>query len=78
MKLGLPNLSPRAWYIARYGAEAWEPLDKLPKEDWQDYLMWCRKTLGLPVRNELDVTSIRWEDSLFRVAFEARDGDGQR
>ena len=73
MELGLPNLSPRAWYIARYGAEAWERLDKLPKEDWQDYLMWCRRTLDLPVRNEVDVTSIRWEENLFRVAFEARE-----
>lgn len=76
IELGLPNLTTRAWYIARYGAEAWERLDKIPKEDWQDYLMWCRKTLDLPVRNEVDVTSIRWEESLFRVAFEARDGNG--
>ena len=73
IELGLPNLTPRAWYIARYGAEAWERLDKMPKEDWQDYLMWCRRTLDLPVRNEVDVTSIRWEDNLFRVAFEARE-----
>jgi cation diffusion facilitator CzcD-associated flavoprotein CzcO len=76
IELGLPNLTTRAWYIARYGAEAWERLDKIPKEDWQDYLLWCRKTLDLPVRNEVDVTSIRWEESLFRVAFEARDGNG--
>jgi FAD-dependent urate hydroxylase len=38
--------------------------------------MWCRKTLDLPVRNEVEVTSIRWEESLFRVAFEARDRNG--
>jgi cation diffusion facilitator CzcD-associated flavoprotein CzcO len=76
IELGLPNLTTRAWYTARYGAEAWERLDKIPKEDWQDYLLWCRKTLDLPVRNEVDVTSIRWEESLFRVAFEARDGNG--
>ena len=35
--------------------------------------MWCRRTLDLPVRNEVDVTSIRWEENLFRVAFEARE-----
>ena len=74
IELGLPNLTTRAWYIARYGAQAWERLDKIPKEDWQDYLIWCRKTLDLPVRNETDVTSIRWEESLFRVALEARAG----
>ena len=75
IELGLPNLTTRAWYIARYGAQAWERLDKIPKEDWQDYLMWCRKTLDLPVRNEVDVTSIEWEDSLFRVAVATRDGN---
>jgi cation diffusion facilitator CzcD-associated flavoprotein CzcO len=75
IELGLPNLTTRAWYIARYGSEAWERLDKIPKEDWQDYLMWCRQTLQLPVRNEAEVTSIRWDDSLFRVAFEAHDGN---
>ena len=76
MELGLPNLTTRAWYIARYGAQAWEELDKIPKEDWQDYLIWCRKTLELPVQNEVNVTSICWEQSLFRVVFEARDGTG--
>ena len=76
IELGLPNLSPRAWYIARYGADAWERLDKLLKEDWQDYLMWCRRTLDLPVRNEVDVRSIRWEENLFRVDFEERGGAG--
>lgn len=76
LELGLPNLTTRAWYIARYGAEAWERLDKLPKEDWQDYLMWCRRTLDLPVRNGVTVTSITWEGTLFRVAFEAHTDDG--
>lgn len=75
MELGLPNLAPRAWYIARYGAEAWERLDKLPKEDWQDYLLWCRRTLDLPVRNEVEVTAISWEGDLLRVAC-AATGDG--
>jgi cation diffusion facilitator CzcD-associated flavoprotein CzcO len=76
IELGLPNLTTRAWYIARYGADAWERLDKIPKEDWQDYLMWCRKTLDLPVRNEIDVTAILWEENLFRVAVETRSNDG--
>jgi FAD-dependent urate hydroxylase len=73
--LGLPNLTTRAWYIARHGAEAWERLDKIPKEDWQDYLAWCRKTLDLPVRNDVEVMSIDWEQSLFRVACKARGSD---
>jgi cation diffusion facilitator CzcD-associated flavoprotein CzcO len=76
IELGLPNLTTRAWYIARYGAEAWDRLDKIPKEDWQDYLMWCRTTLDLPVQNETDVTAIEWEQSLFRVTLDVRNGSG--
>ena len=37
--------------------------------------MRCRRDLDLPVRNEVDVTSIEWEDSLFRVAVATRDGN---
>jgi cation diffusion facilitator CzcD-associated flavoprotein CzcO len=68
MELGIPSLAPRAWFIARYGHEAWERLDKISKEDWQEYLLWCRRVLGLPVENDTDVTSIAWEDGLFRMA----------
>ena len=68
VELGIASLTPRAWFTARYGQDAWDKLDKIPKEDWQDYLLWCRHTLGLPVRNQTEVTSITWEEGLFRVA----------
>ncbi|WP_435656625.1 FAD-dependent oxidoreductase [Brucella pituitosa] len=63
----LPNLSPQAWYIARYGEKAWEDLGKIPKGDWQDYLTWCRHTLNLPVQNLVEVSSVTPEDGLFRL-----------
>jgi cation diffusion facilitator CzcD-associated flavoprotein CzcO len=77
IELGLPSLTPRAWYVARYGEEAWERLNKIPKEDWQDYLIWCRETLGIPVRNLAEVTAILPERSLFSIEVTARDDGGR-
>lgn len=56
--LGLPSLTFRAWYVAQFGAEAWEALGKIPKEQWMDYLVWYRKVLDLPVRNRIVVTGM--------------------
>jgi len=39
-ELGVPALSARAWYTARFGAAAWEAMAKIPRGDWQDYLDW--------------------------------------
>ena len=63
----LPKLSPQAWFIARHGTQAWESIDRIPKEDWQDYLTWCRNTLNLPVRNLVEVSSIMPEGEVFRL-----------
>lgn len=63
----LPNLTPQAWYTARYGERAWDELGKIPKEDWQDYLSWCRDTLNLPVENRVEVSAVRAEGEIFRL-----------
>lgn len=60
--LGVPSLTPRAWYEARFGADAWATLGKVPKEVWQEYLSWYRQTLNIPVRNEYDLTRVEPED----------------
>jgi cation diffusion facilitator CzcD-associated flavoprotein CzcO len=56
--LGIGSLTPRAWYEARFGTEAWAGLGKIPREIWQDYLDWYRQVLDLPVRNETAVIGI--------------------
>jgi glycine/D-amino acid oxidase-like deaminating enzyme len=56
--LGIGSLTPRAWYEARFGAEAWAALGKLPREVWQDYLDWYRTVLDLPVRNDTGIVDI--------------------
>jgi cation diffusion facilitator CzcD-associated flavoprotein CzcO len=56
--LGLPSLTPRAWWEAQFGAQSWDQLNKIPREAWQAYLMWVRQTVGIPVSNETEVTDI--------------------
>lgn len=56
--MGLPALTFRAYYEARFGAEAWAALDRAPREIWMDYLVWYRRVLNLPVRNGVTVEKI--------------------
>jgi len=66
----IPSLSMRAWYTAKCGKDAWEELHLLPKGQWQDYLIWFRQTLNLPVQNEVEVGASEWdeENKCFKVA----------
>jgi cation diffusion facilitator CzcD-associated flavoprotein CzcO len=77
--LGVPSLTPQAYYRARFGAEAWDALGKYPREVWQDYLDWYRTTLDLPVRHRTEVTRIDPEGEFLRVHTRPveRDGDNE-
>jgi len=56
--LGIPSLSVRAWYEAKFGTQAWESLGKIPRTLWHDYLKWVRETTGIAIRNETEVHDI--------------------
>jgi len=58
MELGMPSLTVRAWYEARFGRREWKRIEKLPPEVWRSYLDWYRDVLELPVENEVEVTLI--------------------
>jgi cation diffusion facilitator CzcD-associated flavoprotein CzcO len=47
--LGIPALTPRAYFTARDGEAAWEALHRIGRVDWQHYLDWVEGTLDLPV-----------------------------
>ena len=67
--MGLPALTFRAFYEAQFGEAAWTALDRAPRTLWMDYLVWYRKVLNLPVRNEVSVTRIHARaDGLFALA----------
>jgi cation diffusion facilitator CzcD-associated flavoprotein CzcO len=56
--MGIPSLTFRAWYEARYSESDWEALDRITNGDWMDYLVWLRRVLALPVRNDITVTRL--------------------
>ncbi|SHF97112.1 Predicted flavoprotein CzcO associated with the cation diffusion facilitator CzcD [Kaistia soli DSM 19436] len=67
-ELGLPGLSIRAWYEAKFGAAAWAGVNKIPRADWHDYLGWLQSTVGIDVTNDAAVIDIEpLADDLFDV-----------
>ncbi len=65
--MGVASLTFRAWYEASFGSAAWEGLDRIPRTQWMDYLVWYRRVLGLPVENGVEVRRIRPEGALLRL-----------
>jgi len=71
--LGLPQLTFRAWFTAQWGTKAWQALDKIPKDQWMDYLVWYRKVLDLPVRNQVRMTGVSSVDGLIAIDVEGTE-----
>lgn len=71
--LGLPQLTFRAWFTAQWGIDAWQTLDKIPKSQWMDYLVWYRKVLDLPVRNGVRMTGISSLGDLIAIDIEGAE-----
>jgi FAD-dependent urate hydroxylase len=59
--LGIPSLTPRAWYEAQFGDGSWEQLGLLPKELWASYLAWYRETLEIPIEAETQVGVLEYD-----------------
>src|SRR5262249_15294256 len=55
---GIPSLTARAWYEARFGRAAFERIDRVSPQAWREYLDWYRDVLELPVENDVEVISI--------------------
>ncbi|WP_209443351.1 NAD(P)-binding domain-containing protein [Falsiroseomonas frigidaquae] len=65
--LGVPSLTYQAWHEAQFGTASWETLRYIPKEFWNDYLLWLRRVVGVPVRNGVEAGRIgpaRTDDGL--------------
>jgi cation diffusion facilitator CzcD-associated flavoprotein CzcO len=68
LDFGMPALTPRAWYEAQWGADAWDKLERLPREQWQNYLNWYRRVLGIPVENGVDITGFAPDGGLVKLS----------
>ena len=63
--LGIPSLTFQAWYIAQFGEQAWDQLNKIPRLQWLEYLNWYKRVLGIEVRNQhtllgMDASDADW------------------
>lgn len=67
LEAGIPSLTFRAWYEARFGAAGWDALDRIPRRTWMDYLLWFRNVLGLAVDNGCEVRGIAPAGGLLEV-----------
>jgi FAD-dependent urate hydroxylase len=56
--LGVPSLTFRAWYEAKYGFDAWDTLYKIHNGIWVEYLTWLQQMLALPVRHGVAVKAL--------------------
>ena len=65
--LDVPCLTFQAWFEAQHGAAAWVALNKIPKQDWVDYLLWLRWMLAIPVDNGVDFLGVEPEGDGLRA-----------
>jgi len=65
--LNVPSLTYQAWHEAQWGEADWLAMKLIPSQQWNDYLLWFRRVVDLPVRNDVAVTAIapcRTDDDL--------------
>ena len=56
--LGIASLTFRAWFEAQFGLQAWTAMDKIPRLQWMQYLVWYRRVMGVEVRNDTALTGL--------------------
>lgn len=64
---GFEAASFRSWYEAVNSEEAYEELNLIPKEVWQEYLTWFRSVMQIPVQNETLVSAIEPAGDFWRA-----------
>ena len=73
--LDIPSLTYQSWHEARFGKESWQELNLILREHWADYLLWLRRTIGLPVRNGCELLEIApASDGLLAARVRRADG----
>jgi len=75
--LRLPSLTYQAWHEASFGVADWQSMRWVPKELWQDYLLWFRRVAGIEVRNGVTagaISPIATDDGLPALSVETSEG----
>ncbi|MEM6743866.1 MAG: NAD(P)/FAD-dependent oxidoreductase, partial [Pseudomonadota bacterium] len=71
---GLPDLTFRAWWEARFGPEGWEALGHIERADWARYLGWFCRVTGADVQPKTRLTALRPQGDLIAATLEGDDG----
>lgn len=75
--LRIPSLTYQAWHEAQHGAAHFAAMPLIPKELWNDYLLWFRRVAGVAVRNGVAAQRIiptRTDDGLSCLRVETSEG----
>ncbi|WP_279365461.1 NAD(P)/FAD-dependent oxidoreductase [Microbacterium testaceum] len=74
---GTPAVSPRAWFEAVYGTDAWDAIEYFPTVAWQGFLRWYREVSALTVVPSTRVRSLTptGGDGPIEVHLEGPDGE---
>ena len=73
--LGVPSLTYQSWHEAKFGEDAWRELNLIPTENWNDYLLWFRRIVGIEVQNENALTAIHPDEECLRAEVESASGE---
>ena len=68
------SLTFRAWFEARFGAEAWVKLYRIPRLQWMDYLRWYRRMIDVPVENGTELIDIGGDGELVLLTLRSSAG----
>jgi FAD-dependent urate hydroxylase len=71
------SLTYQSWHEASFGKPDWDAMRWIPKEFWNDFLLWFRRVTGIPVRNGVTagaIAPITTDDGLPAFAVETSDG----
>lgn len=74
-ELGVSALSFQAWYEARFGAAAYDAIDRIERTQWADYLAWFRHFLEIPIRYGVRLARIEPAGSFFRLRLVDASGE---
>jgi cation diffusion facilitator CzcD-associated flavoprotein CzcO len=75
--LNIPSLTYQSWHEAVHGADHFRDMRLILKESWNDYLLWFRRVVGVPVRNGVAAGAISpatTDDGLPALRIETSDG----
>ncbi len=71
----LLHLTFQAWFEAQFGEEAFRRLHLIDRGQWMDYLVWLRRVMQVPVRNDTLVDDIVPADGLLHVHTRGPQGE---